>query len=336
MHMMKRFSLMVATALGIFLLAPTGETRDAGIAASLPSVGVSLDRLGTMSVDPVSLEGQGNTLYASSHCCNQNDSSCCAPRTPLGEAEIPLSPDSQCFNLAELSTADVSVIFGDNASQEESHCCTDVVDYCCPENYPEKVVEDSVLLQSQSLDIAQFHIVSGASSIDDNPLQELSQCCNENNTTCCPDAILPGQDADFVPPSPTNYVSAFLEQYGSSPLDAMGSFEYSYCCNEDDDTCCPEMRSPLLDTISKDPRAWLLGSYGVPTEELQDWSIAFVTPAAFSEWFKRLYCCNEDLGIDTCCALEVGDGGAGWFEVLPGTVQMWFDREQQARVMCLE
>ena len=80
MRMLKRLSLVVATGLGICLLAPTGDAKDAGIASTLPSLGINLDWTGATGLISPTLDGRDSPIFASSQCCNQNDSSCC----PLG------------------------------------------------------------------------------------------------------------------------------------------------------------------------------------------------------------------------------------------------------------
>ena len=144
MRILKRFSLVVAIALCICLLAPTGDAQDVGVADSFPSMDVSLNQTSTMGLAPWTLEGRDNPLYASSHCCNDRDDSCCAPRNPPRESEDLVSLETHCFDLALLNDIGVASAFGENPLYASSHCCSASDKSCCAPNRPEDEQEDSV------------------------------------------------------------------------------------------------------------------------------------------------------------------------------------------------
>ena len=295
MRMLRCFSLVVATALCICFLAPTGDAKDVGVEASFPSMGLSLDQTSAVGLASPTLEGRNNPLYASSHCCTVKDDSCCAPLNPPEEKEISASPDPQCFDLAKLN------------------------------------------------------IVGIMPALGDNPLQASSHCCDTNNSTCCSDALPADEKEVLASAEQITYWLASLETGGLSTLEAMGSNEFSHCCNKENKTCCPLIPLPP-DDISQDSLDWLQDSYGVSIEDLPSWSIAFVPPGAVSAWLAPPYCCNASTGNYTCCAPVTEDRIAGELEarkttdenfgrlaaMASGGVQVWFDGDQRARVVCLK
>ena len=350
MRMLKRFSLAVAIALGICLLAPTGDAKDNSVASSFPSLDVSFNQTGATGLASPTLEGRNNTLYASSHCCNEIDDSCCAPRNPPEETEDSVSLGSQCFDMSQLSTAGVASVFGDNPLHTLSHCCDENDDSCCPPNYPEDEAEDSISLEPQSFNIVELNTVGVASAYSDNSIQVSSHCCDTHNSTCCPDALPSDEGENLLPPELTTHALAAFQTDSLSPIEAMSSKEYSYCCSKENQTCCPEKTSPLLDAISANSLAWLRDSYGVPMEDLPNWSISFVSPGADVAWLDASYCCSASTGNYTCCPPVTEDVGAGRLEAremtgessgrlaatLSDIVQVWFDGDQRARVLCLK
>ena len=144
MRMLKRLSLAVATALGICLLAPTGDAQDVSVAGSFSSTGMNLSQTSTMGLAPGTLEARINPLYASSHCCNERDRTCCPPRNPPTESDDIVSLESECFDVSLLNVVGVASPFGENPLYASSHCCNANDDSCCAPAYPEDEKEDSV------------------------------------------------------------------------------------------------------------------------------------------------------------------------------------------------
>lgn len=346
---LKRFSLVAGTALVIFLLSPIGEARDTDFAASPPSSNVSLDQTGTTGLDFMTVEGRGTLLYASSHCCNQDNHTCCPPGNPLEETKIATSPDPQCFDLAELSAHDVSIPLGENQFQASEHCCNQHVKTCCAPVFEARESGIPLWSELQNSHIAGLKSIGATDAFSDDPLQESSHCCNENNYTCCPSVIPPEEVAILMLAESTRDESVLAVPDGFSTSDVIGPTDYSYCCNQDVRTCCPDMRGSLADLSSGASLAWLQGSYGISIEDLRNWSVAFVAPATFDEWLNPHNCCSEATGVYTCCPARVGDNSTDAFEaemtvekfrrlaaLASGVVQVWLDGSKRARAVCLK
>ena len=146
---------------------------------------------------------------------------------------------------------------------------------------------------------------------------------------------------------PTTYALAFLATDGLLPLEVMGSNEYSYCCNEDNKTCCPLM--PVPDAISEDLLDRLQDRYEVAIGEPSQRPM-FPNPLeADVAWRGAPYCCNAATDDYTCCAPVTGGRGAegpgawrradetaGQLAATPsGVVRAWFDGDRRARAVCL-
>ena len=349
MRMLKRFSLVVATALGICLMVPTGDAQDAGVMAILPSLSVGLDQTGGMGLAYPTFPGRNGPFYAASHCCNELDDSCCAPKYPEDEVEDSVSLLPQCFDLADLRDVGTSTAFGNNPLQASSHCCNEYDNSCCAPRYPEDEVEDSVSFQPENFQLPELSNVDVASSFGNDWLQEFSHCCDDDDDSCCPEnAFQSSRAVGLKSATQIAFWLASLQTSGLSIWDAMGSGEFSYCCNKKDKTCCPLMPLPAS-AISENSFDWLLDTYDVPIEDLPSWSVAFLSLGANVAWLDPPTCCSASMGDSTCCAQLTKDRGAGGLEAWeiagenserletmpPGTIQLWFDGNQRTRAVCL-
>ncbi len=311
MCMLKRFSLMVATALGICLVAPTGDAKDAGIASTLPSLGINLDRSDATGLTSPTLDGRDSPIFASSQCCNQDDSSCCPLGASSEETEIAQSTGQQCFDLAELSAVGVSAAIGNDWMQATSHCCNTNVKTCCSQVAPSTIQEAPLSPEPKSFDLAELNMVGDASAFGDNPLQASSHCCTETERSCCAPKYPEDEVEDSLSLQPKNFELAELNTVGvASSFGDDWLQGFWHCCDEDDDSCCPyaSSRNETVGLASAQRIAFWLASLETSGHSILD--------AMGSS--KLSHCCNKE--NKTCCPLmpipqeAMSEDSFGWLQ----------------------
>ena len=127
--------------------------------------------------------------------------------------------------------------------QATSHCCNTNVKTCCSQVAPSTIQEAPLSPEPKSFDLAELS--TGwcfASAYGDDPLQASSHCCTETEKSCC----APKYPEDEVEDStlflqPKNFELAELSTVGvGSSFGNDWLQEFSHCCDEDDDSCCPK------------------------------------------------------------------------------------------------